>query len=128
VAASQLQTVYACQTQDAVLGVVRLDTATRTCTTASPSQNAPVLGVIQSKPTAQTAVVVTLGPVDGFWGLAPGARYFLAPGGLLCCPPLVPQQTPYVHPVGVAVTATQLFVMPQWPILKRAPDDGEQTP
>lgn len=128
VAASQLQAVYACQPTDSILGVVCLDRATRTCRTADASQNAPVLGIIQSKPSAQTALVVTLGPVDGFTQLTPGARYFLATDGALCCPPLVPAQTPYIHPVGVAVTDTQLFVMPQWPILKRASDDDLQSP
>lgn len=120
VAASVLQAVYACAQDDAVLAVVRLQQAPQSCTTAQPDQAAPVLGVILRKPSPTAALVVSLGPVDGFADLTPGARYFLAPDGALCCPPLDPQKTPYVHPVGLAVSASQLFVMPQWPIVKRS--------
>jgi hypothetical protein len=122
VAASVLKTVFACSQADAALSVVRLDIRTRACVTAHAYEPSPVLGVIQSKPTPQTAIVVTYGPVDGFADLTPGARYFLAADGALACPPLQPQDTPYVHPVGIATSTTQLFVSPQWPRVKRAPD------
>lgn len=120
--ASVLQTVYACQPDDQRLAVVCLDAASRAVYTAQPSAANPVVGIIQHKPTATSAIVVSFGPVGGFSWLLAGQRYFLAADGTLVAPPLTPEATPYVHAVGVALTATELFVMPQWPLLKRACD------
>lgn len=119
VAASVLQTVYACQVTDNVLSAVRLDGDATSCTTTDARLSAPVVGIISSKPTPTSAIVVTYGPVEGFRGLVVKARYFLDANGTLCCPPLAADSPLYVHPVGVATSSTQLFVMPQWPKLKR---------
>lgn len=119
VAASALQTVYACQVADHILAAVRLDGDSRSCITTDASLSAPVLGIIARKPTPTSAVVVTYGPVEGFEGLIPKARYFLDANGTLCCPPLAADSPLYVHPVGVATSPTQLFVTPQWPKIKR---------
>lgn len=116
---SVIQTVYNCGASDAALAVCSLDTATRTVYTSEPSDPTPVLGVIQSKNSTTTAIVVAYGPVTGFSNLATGTRYFLTNDGGLTAPPLSVNDAQYVHSVGVAVTDTTLFVMPQWPHIKR---------
>jgi hypothetical protein len=102
-----------------VLQVVFLEVATRTVYTADASQSTPVVGVVTRKPTPTTAAVVAYGPVDGFMNLSPSTRYYLGSVGGLLEPPLWPEMAPYVHPVGQAITDTVLFVMPQWPQVKR---------
>jgi hypothetical protein len=119
---SVIQTVYNCQQADQPLAVVCLDTATRTVFTAIPGDATPVLGVILRKNSDTTAVVVAYGPVTGFAGLAIGQRYFLTHDGGITAPPLSPEDAQYIHPVGFAVTDDTLFVMPQWPKLKRVMD------
>jgi hypothetical protein len=123
---SVIQTVYYCQKTDAVLAVVVLDPATRTVRTAQTDDATPVLGIITSKPSETTAVVVSFGPVDGFADLQMGARYYLGPNGSLWTPPLLDSALMYVHPVGLAVTDSQIFVMPSWPKVKRIYDDGSE--
>lgn len=124
VASSVIQTVYNCHADDAPLAVVCLDTRTRTIYTAQPGDASPVLGVIQSKNSQTTAIVVAYGPVTGFADLQIGQRYFLTHDGGVTAPPLSAADAQYVHPVGVAITDQVLFVMPQWPKLKRALDGG----
>lgn len=119
---SVIQTVYNCQPTDQPLAVVCLDTKTRTVYTATPGDATPVLGIIQRKNSDTTAIVVAYGPVTGFTGLEVGQRYFLTHDGGITAPPLSAEDTQYVHPVGFAVTDDTLFVMPQWPKLKRAAD------
>jgi hypothetical protein len=52
-----------------------------------------------------------IGPVDAYLGLIPGQRYFLSdtiPGGLTATPPTSPGYV--VHSVGIAISATTLYV------------------
>lgn len=122
---STLQTVYNCQSTDKVLAVVVLDPVTRTVRTAQTDDPTPVLGIITGKNSDTTAIVVSFGPVDGFDNLELGARYYLGPNGSLWTPPLLDSALMYVHPVGLAVTPTEIFVMPSWPKVKRISDDGQ---
>ena len=122
--ASSLQGLYACTPLDAVFTVVVLRPATRTVERAQPQAPLPVFGIIAAKPTPNRALVVQFGVVGQLYGLNPGARYFLGPGGSLVSPPLRREDLPYVHPVGFAVTQTDLFVMPQFPVLKRGEDEA----
>ena len=122
VPSSVIQTVYNCQATDQPLAVVCLDTKTRTVFTALPGDPTPVLGIISRKSSDTTAIVVAYGPVTGYSALQVGQRYFLTHDGGVTAPPLAPEDAQYVHPVGFAVTDDTLFVMPQWPKLKRVMD------
>ncbi|RYF12846.1 MAG: hypothetical protein EOO40_00155 [Deltaproteobacteria bacterium] len=116
---STLQTVFYCTPDTQVQQVVCLDQATRTVYTAQPTEPTPVIGVVIAKSSPTTAVVVAYGPAQGFMNLIPGSRYFLIADGLLTPPPVWAEMAPYVHPVGQAILEDTLFVMPQWPQVKR---------
>ncbi|RYF12804.1 MAG: hypothetical protein EOO40_00290 [Deltaproteobacteria bacterium] len=118
---SVIQTVYYCGADDKPLSVVVLQSDQRTVRTAQINEPTPVLGVLVSKNSETTCIVVAYGPVDGFDGLRVGQRYFLGPNGSMWTPPLLDLSLRYVHPVGLAITPTQLFVMPEWAKVKRSP-------
>lgn len=68
--------------------------------------------VMTSVTTGQTASVVTYGLMGGFSGLTQGAEYYLdpaTPGGLTSTRPTTPGF--FAVPVGVAFSATQLFIL-----------------
>jgi hypothetical protein len=80
---------------------------------ASSSLSIPAIGVIRDAVTAGGEVTVyRAGRVTGFTGLTPAATYYLAATGLLS---LTPPTSGVLQPLGVAASATELLVDPDYP-------------
>jgi len=76
------------------------------------------IGVIIEKLTLTTAVVKTLGEVDGFSGLTKGLEVFLSTGGSFTS---TPPATGYVQIMGFATSATKVYLEPGNFRAKRTP-------
>ena len=80
---------------------------------ASAALSIPAIGVIRDAVTAGAEVTVyRAGKVTGFTGLTPRATYYLAETGLLS---LTPPTSGVLQPLGVAASATELLVDPDYP-------------
>lgn len=86
---------------------------------ATAQDAGPVLGVVTAKTRDTVAEVVHAGIAPVFKDLKPGKRYYLAPDGALCAPPLDLDGLIYVHFIGYAVATDALMVQPSYPVLKR---------
>lgn len=113
---------YNCTFAEYVGAFVRLKDDDGTAVqTATATEIETVLGVITQKPSNTTAVVQVLGTVTGvFRGLTPGTVYFLGLGGKAVAPPLLPDGSPYVQRVGMAVAPDALYLTLTGPIVRRA--------
>lgn len=87
---------------------------------ARAGEMGPVLGVVTAKPRDTVAEVVHAGVAPVFSGLVIGKRYYLAPDGTLCTPPLDLDGLIYVHFIGYAVATDTLMVLPSYPLVKRS--------
>lgn len=76
------------------------------------------IGVIIEKVTLTTAIVKTLGQVDGYSGLTKGLEVFLSPTGTFTS---TPPTTGYVQIMGFAISATQVYLEPGNFRAKRTP-------
>lgn len=111
-AAEAVEVSYTCTATEAIGDVVYIfgaDDVRRADATALATSAATV-GIIKSKPTATSCVVVTDGEIDVFGGLTPGAIYYVAkgaPGDITATPITAPG---IVKAVGKAKNATTLEV------------------
>lgn len=113
---------YNCTYAEYVGAFVRLvDDDGTSIQTATAAEIDTVLGVVVQKPSNTRAVVQVLGTVTGvFTDLIPGTVYFLGLGGKAVPPPLLPDISPYVQRVGMAVAPDALFLTLTGPIVRRA--------
>lgn len=87
------------------------DTADRADNTSETTT--PARGIVLSKPTSTTAILVTSGEVSGFSGLTPGANQFLGTAGGLIESVAALIDGNFVQRVGEAINATTLLFQPQ---------------
>jgi hypothetical protein len=102
---------YTCIAGDAVLDVVYISAAdTIALADADNASKIPAVGFIVSKDSDTAANVRFAGIVTGFVGLTAGAIYYLSAtaGDITATPPASPHATP----VGLAVSTTDLLVLP----------------
>lgn len=78
---------------------------------ADDASKQPLIGIVDSKPGATTAIVTYYGEVSGFVGLTPGDTYYLSitPGQITNVAPSNPGEI--VQRIGFAKSATVLMVM-----------------
>lgn len=78
---------------------------------ADDASKQPLIGIVDSKPAATTALVTYYGEVSGFVGLVPGDTYYLSitPGQITNVAPSNPGEI--VQRIGFARSATVLMVM-----------------
>lgn len=77
---------------------------------ATDETTAPAIGIVQSKPTATSCIVVRVGECTALSGLTAGTIYYLAkgtPGGISATPPVAPAVT---QKIGEAKNSTTLEV------------------
>lgn len=80
-------------------------------------QQASVLGLARDAATADTGVVIVVrGKIDGLSGLTVGSEYFLGVNGAYSVTPPIGGGS-YLAMIGQALSATQLDVQPQNPVL-----------
>lgn len=106
-----LSSVYSCDPGVSVLDAVYLSAAdTVALADSDDAMKQPLIGIVESKPTAVTCVVAYYGEVTGFVGLTPGATYFLGtvPGTITTVAPSTPGNI--VQRIGFARNATTLVV------------------
>lgn len=110
-----VQDTYDCPAGVAVADAVFMDAISNSVDEASAEsgvgQTSAAIGIVISKPTAVTAVVVSAGAAAVFAGLTPGTRYWLdpaTPGGITSTVPTGAGEA--LQPIGWAVTATKLLV------------------
>lgn len=84
---------------------------------ASNVMNSLCIGFITEKLTATTCKVKVLGPLSGFTGLTKGVIVFL---GVTGAPTHVPPTTGEQQVLGVASSATTIFVKPDMQKVKRS--------
>lgn len=110
--AAILSGVYSCPAGVAVRDAVYLTGADAVDQADSDdSLKQPLIGVVDSKPSAVTCIVAYYGEVTGFAGLTPGATYYLGttPGTITTTAPSTPGNI--VQRMGFARNATTLVVM-----------------
>ena len=110
--ASAVQGTYTCPAGVAVLDAVYLSGAGAVdLADADDVSKQPLIGIVDSKPGATTAIVTYYGEVSGFVGLTPGDTYYLSitPGQITNVAPVNPGEI--VQRIGFAKSATVLVVM-----------------
>jgi len=108
---SAVQDTFACPAGVAVRDAVYLSAAdTVDQADANDASKQPLIGIVDSKPGALTAIVTFYGVVTGFVGLTPGATYYLSEtlGQITTTAPVNPGSI--VQRVGFAKNATTLIV------------------
>ena len=118
---AQSALVFACPVSVAVTDVVHISasgTVDKASSESGAGQTGDPVGVVVSKPSTTTAVVVFSGAVGGFSGLTPGTIQFQdpsTPGGITATPPSGSGERSQL--IGTASTATELIVDLKQPIL-----------
>jgi hypothetical protein len=80
---------------------------------ASSALNLSAIGIVRDAVTAGAEVAVyRAGRVAGFSGLTPGATYYLSAAGTLS---LTPPASGVLQPLGIAASATEMLVDPDYP-------------
>jgi hypothetical protein len=107
-----------CDVGAAIGDIVHEDLVTDDLVTVNTDNTivAPSIGVIIAKPTSTTADVLMYGEYDGASSLVKGKKVFLSSSGVFTStPPL----TNYVQSLGFAISATKLFINPEYVRVKR---------
>lgn len=107
-----VQGTYTCPVTVVVRDAVYLSAAdTVDQADADDASKQPLIGIVDSKPGATTAIVTYYGEVSGFVGLTPGDTYYLSttPGQITNVAPSNPGDI--VQRIGFAKSATVLMVM-----------------
>lgn len=76
----------------------------------------PVFGIIISKPTTTTCVILLLGVIAGFGGLTKGRKIYLSTSGSLTS---TPPTTGYLQSLGVAKESDEIDFYPNMQRVKR---------
>jgi hypothetical protein len=106
-----------CQPSDAAFNcvyVTGVSMGSPDVTTVNPSNPAtmPAVGIIVEKYSATDCLVQVFGLITGIFGLVPGQRYFVGPGGTVTTPAPVPPATLQV--IGLSIGPNQLLIDPNF--------------
>jgi hypothetical protein len=104
-------TIYTVPAASAVGSLIHLTSATAAVLADNTILTTlPIVGVVASKPSTTTAIIQSIGFIDGLSGLVAGSSYYLSTAGSITnTPPTTPGTA--LYPVGVARSATRLELM-----------------
>jgi hypothetical protein len=102
---------FQCESSASVGDFVYLDSVVdeKVLVNTSNTVVSPTIGVIDSKPSAQLCEVMVVGLRGGYSGLLKGQKVFLSASGQATA---TKPTTGYLHVLGVAVSATEMIVLP----------------
>lgn len=110
---------FSCEASAAPLDFVHIDPANERSVIVNTDNLSlyQTIGIIKNKPEATEANVLILGVIAGFTGLTTGGRIMLGLSGQVT---QTPPSSGYLQHLGVAVSSTEILVIPSNERVKRS--------